>query len=83
MPGTKGHSGGPREGAGRRGTDNPVTTLRLRPKYRRMLAVLTAHQRNLRNDPRLSQRALLEEWIEEKWREFDASVIDAEEKINE
>lgn len=69
MPGAKGKSGGRRAGAGRPATDRPVRTLALSAEARQELSIITRNQRAVRNNPKLSQRQILEELIHAKWLE--------------
>ena len=80
---TSSSHGGRRAGAGRPATIRPITTIALSPQARQELSILTLNQRGVRNNPDLSQRAVLEEIIHARWLEYSAAIRDAEEAAHD
>lgn len=82
MSGTKNKSGGRRPGAGGKPTDSPATIGKFSPQARQELRILYLSQRAIRG-PRFSQRQLIEEWIHEKWIEYDAHIQNVVSEMDE
>lgn len=87
MPGKKGRSGAPGRkaypGAGRPPTDKPLQLLRLSQGHADKLATITRWRRNFTGNMLLSQRQIVEGWIDEHWAEVDEAVLLASEQYAE
>jgi hypothetical protein len=82
MAGTKNRLGGRRPGSGGIPTDSPATIGKFSPQARQELRTLYLAQRAIRG-PRFSQRQLIEEWIHEKWLEYDEHIQSVTEQMEE
>lgn len=76
-------SGNHNSGGVRRGAGPPRRNLQLSKADAKALHLLLKHQRTLRDNPGLSEEALIGEWIEREWREINVEYTQGAELAHE
>lgn len=78
MPGVKGKSGAPgrprKAGPGRPLSEKPLTRIMLDSDHAAKLSIVTKSRRHLTGNMQLSQRQVVESWIDEAWAEIDQAI---------